>query len=440
MKTRVLIYTIEVLGPVMAGPGIRALRFAEALYGVADVRLVAAAQADLPGAQFSVFTAEGDALYEHIEWADVIVIQSPLLTVMPKLQQTDKVLVVDLYDPFLLEELQRSAFLETPASIDFTVRAVNDMVRYADFVLCASEKQRDMWIGQLSSQGRLNSLTYGADPSLRSLIDVVPFGVDSTAAVQTRHGIRGVVPGISDDDVVLLWGGGIYDWFDPLTLIRAIAILEASRSDVRLFFLATKHANPAIGTMKMADDAAELARELGVLGRSVFFNENWVAHEGRADYFLDADLGVSTHLDHLETAFSFRTRVLDYLWAGLPIVSTAGDSFEPVIRENELGVVVPPGDPQRLADELEALLGDPDRLERMRVNVKTIASDFSWERALVPFVDFCTNPRFAADRPHNVRGRVSANSSGHDLESLYASTSWRITAPLRAISRALRRS
>ena len=30
------------------------------------------------------------------------------------------------------------------------------------------------------------------------------------------------------------------------------------------------------------------------------------------------------HVDHVETAFSFRTRVLDYLWAGLPTVTTAG--------------------------------------------------------------------------------------------------------------------
>src|SRR5664280_3299763 len=42
----------------------------------------------------------------------------------------------------------------------------------------------------------------------------------------------------------------------------------------------------------------------------------------RSDHLLDADVGVSTHFDHVETEFSFRTRILDYLWTGLPIVAT----------------------------------------------------------------------------------------------------------------------
>jgi hypothetical protein len=36
---------------------------------------------------------------------------------------------------------------------------------------------------------------------------------------------------------------------------------------------------------------------------------------------------VSTHYEHVETTFAFRTRILDYLWAGLPVVATGGDAF-----------------------------------------------------------------------------------------------------------------
>ena len=35
--------------------------------------------------------------------------------------------------------------------------------------------------------------------------------------------LRGVVPGIGPDDDMLVWAGGVYDWFDPLTLVRAVA-------------------------------------------------------------------------------------------------------------------------------------------------------------------------------------------------------------------------
>ena len=64
----------------------------------------------------------------------------------------------------------------------------------------------------------------------------------------------------------------------------------------------------------------------------MFFNEGWVDYDDRQNYLLESDIGVSTHLDHIETAFSFRTRILDYLWASLPIVATAGDSFADIDR------------------------------------------------------------------------------------------------------------
>ena len=328
-RPRLVIYTADVLGPAMAGSAIRAYRFAQALAPHAEVRLISETQADLSNDSFEILRAGGDELLRHIEWSDVLLLQSPLLTWLPEILAMDTLVVSDLYNPFILEELQRDLFLDAPADVEstsFTVRAIGEMVRYADFMICSSEKQRDLWMGELMAQGRLNPITYRDDPSLRRLIDVVPFGVDDHAPALTARGIKGVVEGIAETDKVLLWGGGIYDWFDPVTLIRAVGVLAPTHPDLKLFFLAKQHANPAVGMMKMADDAIAEAERLGLLGSSVFFNEKWVTHEDRANYFLDADVGVSTHLEHLETRYSFRTRLLDYLWAGLPIINTAGDA------------------------------------------------------------------------------------------------------------------
>ena len=83
-------------------------------------------------------------------------------------------------------------------------------------------------------------------------------------------------------------------------------------------------------------------------------------YERRQDFLLDADVGVSTHLLHLETAYSFRTRMLDYLWAGLPVVTTTGDGFAELVAEHGIGRTVPPADVDALAGALEELLGDDD--------------------------------------------------------------------------------
>jgi glycosyltransferase involved in cell wall biosynthesis len=206
-----------------------------------------------------------------------------------------------------------------------------------------------------------------------------------------------VVPGIGPDDTVLLWGGGIYNWFDPLTLLRAVDRLRRRRPDVRLFFLGLKHPNPDIPEMRMAVEARALSDRLGLTGTFAFFNEGWVDYDDRQNYLLDADIGVSTHLDHIETAMSYRTRILDYLWASLPTVATAGDALAELIEARQLGLTVPAGDVEALESALGALLDDDDLRARMGANAGAAATELTWSSVLAPLVAFCRAPRRAPD-------------------------------------------
>ena len=149
--------------------------------------------------------------------------------------------------------------------------------------------------------------------------------------------------------------------------------------------------------MRMAVETMALADALGLTGKHVFFNHDWVPYERRGDWLLEADIGVSTHLDHVETAFSFRTRVLDYLWAGLPVVSTAGDAMADLIDAHGLGATVPAGDPHALASALGDLLDDADRRESCRTAVAQLAATFRWSVSLEPLVRFCGSPSRARD-------------------------------------------
>ena len=156
------------------------------------------------------------------------------------LAQSSKVIVSDLYDPIHLETLAFTKDLDgefRTYAVRKAVEAVNAQLKRADFIICASERQRDLYIGQLATLGRLNALSYDHDPTLRSLIDVVPFGLPDVDPTHTRPAVRGVVPGIGHEDDLLLWAGGVYNRLDPLSLIQAVHRLSVRRPTVRLYFM-----------------------------------------------------------------------------------------------------------------------------------------------------------------------------------------------------------
>jgi glycosyltransferase involved in cell wall biosynthesis len=398
--TRVVVVTADALGAKMAGPAIRAWQVARALAAENDVVLATLSTCALDGDGFATRSVTGRQLRDLEAWCDVLLFQGFVMASHPWLRQSGKVLVVDVYDPLHLEQLEQArdgGEEHRERVVRATTVALNEQLLRADLLLCASEKQRDFWLGALGALGRLNPTTYDEDATLHSLLTVVPFGLPAERPERRCAALKGVVPGIDVGDEVLLWGGGIYNWFDPLTLLHAVDRLRMQRPRVRLYFLGLKHPNPDAPTMRMAVQARELSDRLGLTGRFVFFNEGWVDYDARADYLLDADVGVTTHVEHVETAYSFRTRVLDYLWAGLPVVTTTGDTFADLAEREGFGLTVPPGDVGALEQALFRLLDDEALAAGCRERSAAVARRFVWDDVLEPVVRFCRAPRRAPD-------------------------------------------
>jgi glycosyltransferase involved in cell wall biosynthesis len=152
--------------------------------------------------------------------------------------------------------------------------------------------------------------------------------------------------------------------------------------DARLCFLGVAHPNPDVPQMTVVSKTFELADELGLTDTVVFFNQDWVEFDDRHNYLLDADAAVSTHYEHIETAFSFRTRILDYLWARLPMVTTRGDGFADLIDETPLGIVVPERDVDVLADAIATVLYDEGFRAKISASIDSVRSRFAWSHAL----------------------------------------------------------
>ncbi|HET9848311.1 MAG TPA: glycosyltransferase family 4 protein [Candidatus Dormibacteraeota bacterium] len=342
----------------------------------------------------------GGAMADLVKAHDITVGFGYLLREYPVIRKLAPYLVMDIYDPFVLEMLHQYEELVHDDQMLIHQRAVDvvlEQLQLADFMICASDRQRDYWLGALSVANRVNPYTSAADPTLRSLIDVVPFGLPATPPVQTRSAIKGAVAGIGADDVVVLWWGGIWNWFDPLTAIDAVARLTSEIPTLKLYMAGQQHPNPKNPRMVMARRANERAAELGLLNRSVFFNRGWIPYEQRMDYLCDADIGISLHREHSETRVAFRTRFLDYFWANLPIVATVGDVLCDAAVAAGAGVAVPDGDVDAVASALRELALKPERRRRMSLQARKLAGEYSWEQVAGPLLRFCALPYRAAD-------------------------------------------
>ncbi len=416
MKKNILIICQDYIGKTMAGPAIRSWEFATQLSKNHNVVVVSHINPEIKSKLFVLKICNNKVLKEEIKKADIVITQK----ITPKIANSAKAfntrIILDAYDPITIEALEANCYksdrFRATLNTVLLLEQSSSFI-FADSVICASEKQRDLWFGVLSSMNKITPTAYDQDNSLRHLIDVVPFGLSSVPPDKdTAHALRKKF-GLKDSDFVLLWGGGIWNWFDPLTLIKAVHHLQG-KIPIKLVFMGIDHPNKNIPRMPMVKKAIKKAKDLGLLDKSVFFNEGWVPYAKRQGFLRDSDAGVSMHYDHLETRFSFRTRMLDYIWASLPIIATRGDSFAELIEHAGLGVVVGYQDSQSIAQAIEKLANNKAYYLQVQENLRLVQKDFYWDKCIQPVENMITH--WTTNEPER---RVSIYHSMVSLINLY---------------------
>ena len=402
---RLLIVSHDVIGERMAGPGIRYWEIARTLAAERPVRLIEPQPIDLvppPNMSCGSFVwGESASLAAETAQAEVLLINSYLLDVHPELTASPQPLIIDLYDPTLLENLEQGAASLAQRS-ERNRRDVALLARAlaaGDLFLCATERQRDLYLGALMLSGRITPAAVADDPLLRRLIAVLPFGLPALPPVRQAPLVRGVIAGIGPDDPLAVWGGGLWDWLDPQTVVRAMPQVIERVPQARLLFLAGRH--PGLNVIPAAArESRQLAEELGLLDRHIFFYEEWLPYERRADVLLDADVLVSLHRAHLETAYAaVRSRFLDHLWAGRASLVSDGDAAAALVRESGAGRVVPIDAIDATAAALAELLADHEARAAAAAAAKILGERFRWPTIVAPLREFLAAPRKQASPP-----------------------------------------
>lgn len=401
-KSKMLIISSDKIGAKMAGPGIRYLEIGKQLSNVCDITIATPGKCDLDLTKYNIELisyglGNTKEIIDTFRQSDIILIQGVWLEIIPELKMycKDRIMIVDLYDPYTIENLEvhKEKDMYTRQKFhDSDLNALLNQIRFGDYFICANEKQKDFWIGMLAALDKINPKEFDLSNKLERLIGLVPFGISEVEPVHTRNALKEKIPNLKEDDKVFIWGGGVWNWFDPLTLIKAIAEIGKTRDDIKLFFLGVKHPNPDVPEMEMLSKTFELAEELGVRDKSVIFNMDWVEYNDRQNFLLEAHSGVSCHFDNLETRFSFRTRILDYLWARLPIIATEGDYFAEEIINHKLGLVVKFNDVDSVKNAILKIVDDKNFYNECKKNISEYREQYKWNVVTKPLEAFCKKP------------------------------------------------
>ncbi len=410
-KPSLVIISHDVVNGKMGGPGARYLKIAEALANDIDVTLAIPNPTDLivPSIRLVIYREDQPGMVKTlVENHDVSLITGYMAIKYPFLKSSDKRLIVDLYDPFFLENMYY--YLDhNPAEQmklnDSAVEALNALIMTGDFFICGTERQRDFYLGMLSAMKRVNPLTFQQDPTMRSLIDVVGVGFPDQAP--DKHAVlRGV--SLPKNARMVVWGGGIWNWLDPVTLVAAWPEVIHKVRNAHLVFLGTRYPNPQVPEHSKARETMAAANAIGEKGKTIHFIE-WLAYPDHQALLGEANVGVTLQPEHVEAHFSIRTRVIDYFWSHLPTLVSEGDITAEWVKEFRVGEVVRAGDVREVAASLIRMLGHSH--EYYSAGFARMQKRFLWGNLVDPIRRYILTGQPAADLEATRRARKPAEAT-----------------------------
>jgi glycosyltransferase involved in cell wall biosynthesis len=151
-------------------------------------------------------------------------------------------------------------------------------------------------------------------------------------------------------------------------LLQAIKIAQTTRP-IHLL---------VIGAGELESNLREQARTLDIQDRVHFLGS-------RSDV-----LGILPHLDLFVSASlweGFPTVLLEAMAMSVPVVATNVSGSRELVRNGVTGMLVPPGDPARLAEAILAVINDPERARAMANEARQFASQFTIERAAAHYAE-----------------------------------------------------
>jgi glycosyltransferase involved in cell wall biosynthesis len=304
--------------------------------------------------------------------------------------KTDRPVWMDIYGDYLTIMQVARYRVGSDRGIQTSIEFMRRVLQRGDSFSVCGTPQAHMMVGELAMAGRLNSRTFGYE-----FTNVV---LPGSPPVETLHGSQAGRKRLSEKNVpqdafVVLWCGGYNTWTDVDTLFKGLEWAMNHHSNVHYVSVGanTYEAPDNVYTRLQAMIAQSPHRER-------FHMLGWRPWVEVADYYRESDIGFNIDALHYETLFGTRTRLVEMLGTGLPVVTSLGCELSDLIGQYGAGLTFESGDWQGMGEQILNLAKD-----------KTLFTN-----AAQKAIDYATNELSFANTTASVRNWVNAPTMAPD--------------------------
>jgi hypothetical protein len=248
-----------------------------------------------------------------------------------------------------------------------------------DFFITAGQRERYYLLGLLAASKKMSQVEHDQkDP----LIHVIPITPPTNPPVLTKKIIEK-----KPDELVLLVAGAFLPWYDYSTFFTALKLLIAQgKSNFKVLIMGGNIRDRRFENIVRKMGCSERLREKLIFTGLVPFKQ-------RSNYYLSADVAINIPSITIEDELSVRTRVIDYIWASLPILSPAQDEYSAAAISNGAGFLYQAGNSRSLADAISQIMDDRTQIEQAKSRMPLLLQNkFNLTNYISPLEAFIQNP------------------------------------------------
>ncbi len=303
--------------------------------------------------------------------------------------QTDRPIWMDIYGDYMTIVQAACYRAGRDRGISTSVAFFRQVLQTGDVFSGCGTPQKHMLAGELAFSGRLNSETFGYEYTQVILPGSSPKDGAEDLVIKTPTNL----PEIPEEAFVVLWCGGYNTWTDVDTLFAGLE--QAMAEDANVHFLSV-----GANTYEAEDNVYDRLKQMiaGSDFKDRYHMLGWRPYSDVAYFYRKSDVGINIDAMHYETVYGTRTRLVEMIAAGLPVITSTGCELSDLIDHKGAGLIFNTADSVGLGNQILRLATNrPECAEMAKVALNYAQQDLSFGVTTMPVRNWVKKPVHAPD-------------------------------------------